>query len=150
MLVFPGGKVRAWWKVFNDPILESLMDRAVDGNLDLRQAYARIKEARAIRALPEAEGRLIVTPGVRPVGAALGDQKRVMPPVEAIAEGLAQGVVRILLQLLGQHIQPAGELLVLFPDLGEVLGVGEQLPLSDGARSTWAWYREKVLSHLLK
>jgi nucleoside-diphosphate-sugar epimerase len=25
----------------------------------------------------------------------------------------------------------------------DVLGVGEQLPLSDGARSTWAWYREQ-------
>ncbi|MDP3861011.1 MAG: orotidine-5'-phosphate decarboxylase, partial [Phaeovulum sp.] len=31
-------------------------------------------EAAAIRALPEAAGRLIVTPGVRPAGAALGDQ----------------------------------------------------------------------------
>ena len=38
------------------------------------------QEARAIRALPEAEGRLIVTPGVRPAGADLGDQKRVMTP----------------------------------------------------------------------
>lgn len=50
-------------------------------------------EARAIRALPEAEGRLIVTPGVRPVGADLGDQKRVMTPAEAIAEGADHVVV---------------------------------------------------------
>ena len=30
---------------------------------------------------------LIVTPGVRPAGAALGDQKRVMNPAEAISAG---------------------------------------------------------------
>lgn len=51
------------------------------------------QEARAIRALPEAEGRLIVTPGVRPAGAALGDQKRVMTPAEAVAEGADHVVV---------------------------------------------------------
>ena len=50
-------------------------------------------EARAIRALPEADDRLIVTPGVRPAGAALGDQKRVMTPAEAIAEGADHVVV---------------------------------------------------------
>ncbi|MBL3565440.1 orotidine-5'-phosphate decarboxylase, partial [Rhodovulum sulfidophilum] len=32
------------------------------------------QEAAMIRALPEATGKLIVTPGVRPAGAALGDQ----------------------------------------------------------------------------
>jgi orotidine-5'-phosphate decarboxylase len=46
-----------------------------------------------IRALPEAEGKLIVTPGVRPVGAALGDQKRVMTPAEAIVNGADHVVV---------------------------------------------------------
>lgn len=50
-------------------------------------------EARIIRALPEAAGRLIVTPGVRPTGAALGDQKRVMTPAEAIAQGADHVVV---------------------------------------------------------
>ncbi len=44
-------------------------------------------EAAAIRALPEAQGRLIVTPGVRPAGAALGDQKRVATPAQAISDG---------------------------------------------------------------
>ena len=51
------------------------------------------QEAALVRALPEAEGRLIVTPGVRPQGAALGDQKRVMTPAEAIANGADHVVV---------------------------------------------------------
>lgn len=45
------------------------------------------REAGRIRALPEAMGKLIVTPGVRPAGTALGDQKRVMTPAKAIAQG---------------------------------------------------------------
>lgn len=45
------------------------------------------QEAALIRALPEAAGRLIVTPGVRPAGAALGDQKRVTTPAQAIENG---------------------------------------------------------------
>ncbi len=44
-------------------------------------------EAAAIRALPAAEGRLIVTPGVRPAGAAAGDQKRIATPAAAIQAG---------------------------------------------------------------
>jgi orotidine-5'-phosphate decarboxylase len=51
------------------------------------------QEAALIRALPEAEGKLIVTPGVRPTGAALGDQKRVMTPAEAMANGADHVVV---------------------------------------------------------
>jgi orotidine-5'-phosphate decarboxylase len=51
------------------------------------------QEAALIRALPEAEGRLIVTPGVRPAGAALGDQKRVATPHSAIQDGADHIVV---------------------------------------------------------
>ncbi|MGG7567679.1 orotidine-5'-phosphate decarboxylase [Rhodovulum sp. DZ06] len=51
------------------------------------------QEAAMIRALPEAAGKLIVTPGVRPAGAALGDQKRVATPAQAIADGADHIVV---------------------------------------------------------
>jgi orotidine-5'-phosphate decarboxylase len=46
-----------------------------------------------IRALPQARGKLIVTPGVRPAGAALGDQKRIATPAQAIADGADHIVV---------------------------------------------------------
>ncbi|MFO6465912.1 orotidine-5'-phosphate decarboxylase [Jannaschia sp. KMU-145] len=51
------------------------------------------REAAAIRALPEARGKLIVTPGVRPAGAALGDQKRTETPASAIEAGADHIVV---------------------------------------------------------
>lgn len=44
-------------------------------------------EAAAIRALPEARGKLIVTPGVRPEGSAMGDQKRTATPAQALRDG---------------------------------------------------------------
>jgi orotidine-5'-phosphate decarboxylase len=49
------------------------------------------REATAIRALPGAG--LIVTPGVRPAGASLGDQKRVETPAAALAAGADHIVV---------------------------------------------------------
>ena len=51
------------------------------------------RAAAAIRALPEAEGRLLVTPGVRPAGAGAGDQKRIATPAAALAAGADHVVV---------------------------------------------------------
>ncbi|NEY91721.1 orotidine-5'-phosphate decarboxylase [Tabrizicola oligotrophica] len=59
--------------------------RALEAGAD--GVIASPQEAAMIRALPQAAGRLIVTPGVRPAGAALGDQKRVATPAQAIADG---------------------------------------------------------------
>ena len=50
-------------------------------------------EAALIRALPEAADKLIVTPGVRPVGSDAGDQKRIMTPAQAVAQGADHVVV---------------------------------------------------------
>ena len=50
-------------------------------------------EAAAIRALPEANGKLIVTPGVRPAGSASGDQKRIATPAQAVTNGVDHIVV---------------------------------------------------------
>ena len=65
--------------------------KAFDAGAD--GVIASPQEAAMIRALPEAEGRLIVTPGVRPTGAALGDQKRVATPASAIKDGANHIVV---------------------------------------------------------
>ncbi|SLN25890.1 Orotidine 5'-phosphate decarboxylase [Roseovarius litorisediminis] len=65
--------------------------RAFDAGAD--GVIASPQEAAMIRALPNATGRLIVTPGVRPTGAALGDQKRVATPEQAIADGADHIVV---------------------------------------------------------
>jgi NodT family efflux transporter outer membrane factor (OMF) lipoprotein len=44
-----------WWTVLNDPILSSLIERAVAGNLDLKEARARVREARARRGISQAD-----------------------------------------------------------------------------------------------
>jgi multidrug efflux system outer membrane protein len=36
-----------WWLIFNDPVLSALIDEAVQSNLDLKLAAARIRQARA-------------------------------------------------------------------------------------------------------
>jgi orotidine-5'-phosphate decarboxylase len=57
------------------------LDSGADG------VIASPMEAAMIRALPQARGKLIVTPGVRPSGTASGDQKRTATPAQAIADG---------------------------------------------------------------
>ena len=37
-----------WWTAFKDPLLDSLVERAVKSNLDLRIAEARVREERAL------------------------------------------------------------------------------------------------------
>ena len=44
-----------WWKLFKDPVLESLADRALAANLDLKIAQARVREARAALGVTEAD-----------------------------------------------------------------------------------------------
>jgi NodT family efflux transporter outer membrane factor (OMF) lipoprotein len=41
----------AWWTTLNDPLLNSLIARAVETSLDLRAAEARVREARAARGI---------------------------------------------------------------------------------------------------
>ena len=65
--------------------------RAFDAGAD--GVIASPNEAALIRALPESKDRLIVTPGVRPAGADLGDQKRVATPANAVKNGVDHIVV---------------------------------------------------------
>ena len=45
----PEFDITRWWATFNDPVLESLVSRALGSNLDLRVARLRVTEARAAR-----------------------------------------------------------------------------------------------------
>ena len=40
-----------WWAALKDSELESLVERAVKGSLDLKSAHARVREARALRGI---------------------------------------------------------------------------------------------------
>ena len=73
------------------------------------------QEAALIRSLPEAEGRLIVTPGVRPAGAALGDQKRVATPHDAINDGADHIVVGRPIWTAASPAQAAKDIVASLP-----------------------------------
>ena len=44
-----------WWTEFNDPLLNSLVERAAQSNLDLYVAEARVREARAVLGFTDAD-----------------------------------------------------------------------------------------------
>lgn len=44
-------KLAAWWTEFHDPQLDALINRAVQSNYDLKIAYLRVREARALRGI---------------------------------------------------------------------------------------------------
>jgi len=48
------GTPSRWWTVFEDPELDSLVDRAIRANLDLQRAEARVRESRANRTVSAA------------------------------------------------------------------------------------------------
>ena len=46
-----GTSLAEWWRVFHDAPLDRLVARAIDANLDLRIAEARVRESRALRGI---------------------------------------------------------------------------------------------------
>jgi NodT family efflux transporter outer membrane factor (OMF) lipoprotein len=68
----PGVDLARWWTVFEDPTLVSLEERAVRSNLDLLQAEARIRQARAARG--------IAASGLGPTVNATGNVQRIRSP----------------------------------------------------------------------
>lgn len=44
-------QLAGWWKHLGDPTLDSLIERAINGNLDLKIATYRVREARAARGV---------------------------------------------------------------------------------------------------
>jgi NodT family efflux transporter outer membrane factor (OMF) lipoprotein len=51
----PQPALEKWWTTMQDPILNSLVERAVRGNLDLQLAQARVREARSQRGVVNAD-----------------------------------------------------------------------------------------------
>ncbi|HEX4322096.1 MAG TPA: orotidine-5'-phosphate decarboxylase [Acidobacteriaceae bacterium] len=58
----------------------------------MRGFVCSAQEAGALRAMTGAEG-MLVTPGIRPAGAELGDQKRIATPTYALEQGASRLVV---------------------------------------------------------
>jgi NodT family efflux transporter outer membrane factor (OMF) lipoprotein len=47
-------QLASWWTTLNDPLLTGLIEQAVNNNLDLKQATAKVREARARRGISQA------------------------------------------------------------------------------------------------
>lgn len=76
------------------PVPQLVVDRAGRAfDAGAHGIIASPQEAAAIRALPEAKGKLIVTPGVRPASSASDDQKRTATPAQAMRDGADHIVV---------------------------------------------------------
>jgi NodT family efflux transporter outer membrane factor (OMF) lipoprotein len=54
-LVQEPAELAGWWRRLEDPVLDDLVERAVRQGLDLREALARVREARALRGVAAAD-----------------------------------------------------------------------------------------------
>ncbi|SDV49643.1 efflux transporter outer membrane subunit [Chitinasiproducens palmae] len=93
----------AWWRNFNDPLLDTLVERAIAGNLSLQQAVLRIAESREQVTQSGAAGLPTVSAGARATRQQLGlqgilDSQHIGERAEALSPE-ANGV-------LGQLTQP--------------------------------------------
>ena len=88
--------------------------RALEAGAD--GVIASPQEAAMIRALPQAFGKLIVAPGVRPLGTEAGDQKRTATPYQAIADGADHVVVG---RPIWQAANPRAAALAIVADLNQ-------------------------------
>jgi outer membrane protein TolC len=76
----------SWWKSFDDPLLSSLVERALAQNLDLQQAVARVAQARA--ALTGASAALL--PSGQVSGAAGTNYQSLETPIGRIGSAFPQ------------------------------------------------------------
>src|SRR5215472_15373956 len=71
-----GEPAEQWWKSFNDPQFDMLVQQAIQANLDLQLAAARVAEARAARGVAKSE----LFPSVEATAAASRNRQRVIAP----------------------------------------------------------------------
>jgi len=72
-----------WWKKFNDPVLDKLVEQAISSNLNLQQAELRLQEARAQRG--------VVVAGQWPTVNAAGSYQHIHNSQSAAAGGAPGG-----------------------------------------------------------
>jgi NodT family efflux transporter outer membrane factor (OMF) lipoprotein len=75
----------AWWTTLNDPVLNELIERALAGNTTVKQAKARVVEARARRGISSA--------GFFPTLDATGGASRTKADSQASSVGTANGTL---------------------------------------------------------
>jgi NodT family efflux transporter outer membrane factor (OMF) lipoprotein len=80
MIALPPVAQTAWWKSFDDPLLDELVERAASSNLDVRIAAARLEEARA---------------NARGSRSAFGPQVDANASATKLRGGVNQGVIRV-------------------------------------------------------
>jgi NodT family efflux transporter outer membrane factor (OMF) lipoprotein len=73
--------LESWWTGFNDPMLVTVVQRALDQNLDLAAAFARVRQARAAAAAAGAQ--LLPTADLEATGTAL--HQSVASPLGSVA-----------------------------------------------------------------
>ena len=88
--VSPGGGISSnWWQAFGDPVLTRVVDSAVDNNVDIGLAAARVAEARGQFHLAKAQA----LPNV--VGIAGGGRQRDLNPGFGIPESQTAGQAEV-------------------------------------------------------
>ena len=80
---FPAPALESWWTGFNDPMLVTVVQRALDENLDLAAAFARVGQARAAAAAAGAQ--LLPTADFGATGTAL--HQSIVSPIGFVANG---------------------------------------------------------------
>ncbi|WP_321814080.1 MULTISPECIES: efflux transporter outer membrane subunit [unclassified Paraburkholderia] len=77
----PAPRLDKWWTGFNDPMLEKVVQRALDQNLDLQAAIARVSQA---RAAAQAAGAQLL-PTVDAGGSATAEHQSTTSPLGTLA-----------------------------------------------------------------
>ncbi|MBN1510546.1 MAG: efflux transporter outer membrane subunit [Phycisphaerae bacterium] len=150
----PGAaNLHEWWLVFADDQLSSLVHRAVEGNLDLRLAMLRVREARALRGV--AAGELLPSLAGQgsyqrtkysangffggAIGRAAGSNATF---AESVARGVAsgyltQGLGTILPEVPGLASSVAGNLVGMIPGRSKLPDTDEMNLFTTGFDASW-------------
>jgi NodT family efflux transporter outer membrane factor (OMF) lipoprotein len=150
----PGAaNLQEWWLVFADDQLSGLIHRALEGNLDLRLAMLRVREARALRGI--AAGELLPSLAGRSsyqrtkysangfFGSAIGRSAGGSATfTESVARGVAggylsQGLGTILPEVPGLASSVAGNLVGMVPGRTKLPDTDEMNLFSTGFDASW-------------